>query len=284
MLISVITPVYNRSKLLLNLSNSLMSQTDLNFEWVVVDDGSSDDPRLTIESIKPNCEFDIKFFEQDNMGKHVAVMNALRKSVGDYICIVDSDDELLPNAIEIFKRNLTKYPNFKVFLYLKSFMNDEIVGDEFECEAENVTLNRLLNIKGDKLYVFNRVLVSEAPFPIYNGEKFVTESFMWNKILLNSNAMGMNFIAYKGDYLDDGLTSDYQTLLKKNPNGTFKFVIDNIDLDKKSFELLKQSAYHFQSIISLKTITDAIKLLGIKSVIKLVVLTLIFKTKEKIKK
>ena len=94
-MISVITPTYNRGYIIDNLFNSLKSQTSYDFEWIVIDDGSTDDTYDKLKSMSgENVEFPITIIGQQNKGKHCAVNTGVAKAKGEFVFIVDSDDML----------------------------------------------------------------------------------------------------------------------------------------------------------------------------------------------
>lgn len=102
-LFTVFTPTYNRAHTLGRLYLSLKEQTLLDFEWIVVDDGSSDDTCSLVESWKSeSSSFPIRYFYQANRGKHVATNYAVREAFGFFFIILDSDDTCVPEALERF--------------------------------------------------------------------------------------------------------------------------------------------------------------------------------------
>lgn len=98
MLITVITPLYNRASFLPKLFESLERQTCKDFEWIVVDDGSIDDVHREIERLLP-ASFPVRLLSKENGGKHTAVNMGIRNARGQLVLILDSDDELPPTAI-----------------------------------------------------------------------------------------------------------------------------------------------------------------------------------------
>ena len=114
MLITVFTPTYNRAHLLPQVYESLCKQTFKEFEWVIVDDGSVDDTKNVIDkwtmdngqwtifsNTSDNEEFSIRYFRQENGGKHRAINRGVKEARGELFFIVDSDDMLPPDALEI---------------------------------------------------------------------------------------------------------------------------------------------------------------------------------------
>ena len=90
-LVTVFTPVYNRKNLIGNLYQSLLSQTYKNFEWIIVDDGSTDDIDEIIKSYQNEDRILIRFIKQENGGKHRAINNGVLHAKGELFYIVDSD-------------------------------------------------------------------------------------------------------------------------------------------------------------------------------------------------
>ncbi|WP_327588932.1 glycosyltransferase family 2 protein [Nonomuraea sp. NBC_00507] len=101
MKISIITPTYNRAYTLPFLYESLAHQNG-DFEWVVVDDGSTDETVEVVMGLQRKANFPIKYFRQQaNMGPHVARNRAVQESIGELVGLVDSDDTVLANALDL---------------------------------------------------------------------------------------------------------------------------------------------------------------------------------------
>ena len=100
MLITVLTPTYNRAKLLERLYQSLCQQTYQDFEWIVVNDGSKDNTDEVVQSFVAEKKINILYIKQENGGKHRAVNRGVKEAKGELLFIADSDDWLLPNSLE----------------------------------------------------------------------------------------------------------------------------------------------------------------------------------------
>ena len=101
-MITVFTPTYNRGTLLNRLYQSLSAQSYKDFEWIIVDDGSSDDTALIVELLQSNHfsnDFPILYHKKENGGKHTAINVGVKKAQGDLFFIADSDDILPSNAL-----------------------------------------------------------------------------------------------------------------------------------------------------------------------------------------
>jgi glycosyltransferase involved in cell wall biosynthesis len=99
-MITIFTPTYNRAYSLRRLYDSLCKQTSNDFEWLVVDDGSTDDTENLINSFIADGKVDIRYFKQANGGKHRAINFGVREARGELFFIVDSDDQVTPDAVE----------------------------------------------------------------------------------------------------------------------------------------------------------------------------------------
>ena len=98
-MISIITPTYNRADLLPRVFDSLQKQTSKDFEWLIIDDGSSDNTDEVVNTFT-TTDFNIYYYKKENGGKHTALNYGISRAKGDYILIVDTDDYLTENAIE----------------------------------------------------------------------------------------------------------------------------------------------------------------------------------------
>ena len=108
-MITILTPTYNRAELLKSLFASLCSQTCFDFEWLIVDDGSTDDTSLVVKTFKSD-KFPIRYYLKENGGKHTALNYSHPYIKGELLFIVDSDDILTPDAINTINKNFDLRP------------------------------------------------------------------------------------------------------------------------------------------------------------------------------
>ena len=98
---TVFTPTYNRAYILPRLYQSLREQTCKDFEWMIVDDGSTDDTgKLVAQWEDQNNGFDIHYYKIQNGGKPRAINFGITKANGDFFFMVDSDDHLTTDAVQ----------------------------------------------------------------------------------------------------------------------------------------------------------------------------------------
>jgi len=213
-MITVFTPTYNRAHLLMNLYKSLLKQTQFNFEWVIVDDGSTDNTKQVVDDIlKLNSPFDIRYYYQNNHGKHAAVNLGVDKANGDKFFIVDSDDWLPENAIEkisFYFDSILDKENFAGVGGLRLYPDNKSVGDTFNGNyLDCTTLERAKNkILGDKAEVFYTDILKRFPFPVFDGENFISEELVWARIAkAGYKIRWFNEGIYFCEYLEGGLTN-----------------------------------------------------------------------------
>jgi glycosyltransferase involved in cell wall biosynthesis len=102
---SIITPTYNRAKFINKALESVLKQTFLDFEYIIIDDGSTDNTRGIIETFSDNR---IRYIYQENQERSAARNHGIDLANGEYICFLDSDDYYLENHLEILWQNITK--------------------------------------------------------------------------------------------------------------------------------------------------------------------------------
>lgn len=98
-MISVFTPIYNRKNDLKVLYQSLLNQTYKDFEWVLMDDGSTDGTDYMVKDWIDDGKIHIKYRYQKNQGRFAAFNHAQPYFEGEIMCIVDSDDRILEDGL-----------------------------------------------------------------------------------------------------------------------------------------------------------------------------------------
>src|SRR5215469_10868819 len=102
--ITVMTPTFNRAHTLRRAHASLQAQSLSDFEWLVVDDGSTDGTDELIDELRADSSFPIRYIRQEHAGKHVARNRAVALACGSFFVGLDSDDWFLPAALETLKK------------------------------------------------------------------------------------------------------------------------------------------------------------------------------------
>ena len=226
MRVTVFTPTYNRAHTLAPLYHSLCEQTFLDFEWLIVDDGSTDDTESLIAGwIRDHNEFSIRYYKQPNAGKHTAINRGVSLANGELFFIVDSDDRLPPDALEqidAVENTIKNKSGFAGVCGVKGYFDGRTVGASFDGQILDITTSERekYGVTGDKAEVFYTDILREYPFPVIKGEKFMTEAVVWDRIAHDGYKLRFfNEIVYLCEYRDDGLTARYDELYDKYPIG-----------------------------------------------------------------
>lgn len=227
--ISILTPTYNRGKLLLPLYDSLKNLTFKDFEWLIVDDGSEDDTeQYALSWIEHNiekAEFPIRYIKKSNGGKHTAINRGVREASGELILILDSDDTLPADSLATIAQYYEQCKGYKDCAGVCGLMahhDGQLIGTGFPKDPmyESALQFRYAekgNVTGDLLEVYKTSVMREFPFPEIENEKFCPESLVWNRIANKYKLFCFNKVIYYRDYLDGGLTSKIVRIRMNSP-------------------------------------------------------------------
>lgn len=153
-LVTIFTPVFNRAHTLHRAYESLKNQTFKDFEWIIINDGSTDNTNEVVENYINDNILNIRYYIQENQHKFLTTMKASQKANGKYFAILDSDDALTTNALEILTQEFENSPDSINFVIgYSKYNNEEFLGDIFPlspliCSA--FELRYKYKIKGDK--------------------------------------------------------------------------------------------------------------------------------------
>ncbi|WP_303918336.1 glycosyltransferase family A protein [Treponema berlinense] len=232
-MITVFTPTYNRAYILPKLYESLCNQTCKDFEWLVVDDGSTDETPALLQKWQAEKKIAMNIISRKNGGKSTAINLGIQNANGNLFFIVDSDDFLTDNAIEVIsaaekerEKNSLREIAFSVagYCYRKSNYRTGMVIASSDSPlpeaASSLELAFKYKMSGDKAEVFFTDVLRQFSFPEIPNNKFVPEALVWYRIA----AAGYKLIIkdeaiYQCDYIADGYTQNFKSNLKKNCNG-----------------------------------------------------------------
>lgn len=185
--LTIFTPSYNNGEHIRNLYQRLLKQTCKDFEWFIVDDGSSDDTGDIVSGFQRNADFKIRYSYQENQGKYRACHHGVRECGTELFCCVDADFLLYENTVEIllseWSRFQEKEPVIGIGMPLICRHYDDlsrITGGSFPARTpETGRLSELTSrygYHGETLYMFTANALKELTIPDVPGEKFWTES------------------------------------------------------------------------------------------------------------
>ena len=182
MKLSILTATYNRSNYLPKLYESIKENLKYNVtpEWIIVDDGSTDDTKNIVQGFIDENKVIIKYLYQKNNGKMSAINEAVKMATGDLIVDCDSDDCFTNNSFEIIEKNSEKLlQNEELYglVFLKSEENGKISGKEFSQKEHITTMFDLYfkeDIGGEKIIVYNSKIRKQYSHQLEHNEKFIT--------------------------------------------------------------------------------------------------------------
>ena len=142
-LVSIITPCYNSEKFLDECISSVLNQTYQNWEMLIVDDNSSDNSSILINSYSKKDERIKPHYLNDNIGAAMARNKAISKAKGKYLAFLDSDDVWLPKKLEV-QTNFMKKNNCSFVFSSYSVISDDEKSKYTISVPEKITYKRYL--------------------------------------------------------------------------------------------------------------------------------------------
>lgn len=211
-MITVFTPTYNRGYIIGKLYESLCHQTNPDFEWIIVDDGSTDNTRELIQGFMDEGKIKLRYFQQQNSGKHIAINKGVEMAQGELFFIVDSDDWLRRDALDTIFHYYCQIKDDERFAGVSGVRitpDGQRIGGELDFEVKDCSVLEFsykYNYSGDMAEAYKTSILKQYPFPYIEGERFCGESYVWNQIGKKYILRYINKKIYYCKYLPGGLT------------------------------------------------------------------------------
>ena len=246
MKISVLTPTFNRANFLERVYKSLLKNKEYiqNIEWLIMDDGSTDNTKSVIEKLKDENEIEIKYYYQENQGKMVAINKLVGQATGDLIIDCDSDDYFTKDAFKVIKEEFEKHKeekNIYGLCFLKYDQNGKNMGNNLK--KEKTTMFDLYfkeGETGEKAIVFYSNIRKQYKHELEKNERFVTEARMYHKMDEKYKMICVNEPIMICEYQEKGYTKNISRQFKENPNGYYKYFQEILKKDMKGVTLKKR--------------------------------------------
>ena len=223
--LTIITPTYNRADCLVACWDSLKAQTTKDFQWLIVDDGSTDTTTETVDRFRAeHCGIQVDYIQKENGGKHTALNAAHPYIQGKFVVILDSDDRFVPEAVSSILQAWGRFAADEQvgrIIFLKGYSVEKPI---CYVKNENVPLDTLreprIGIAGrDCCDTFRTELFCKHPFPVFPAERFIGEGAAFFDIELESKGVYINKVIYLCEYREDGLTKAGRKMRLQNPLG-----------------------------------------------------------------
>jgi glycosyltransferase involved in cell wall biosynthesis len=237
-LFTIFIPTYNRAHTLPTALESVKDLSLRNFEVVVIDDGSTDGTADLIQSWQDHANFHIKYLYQENQGKPAAHNQALELAEGAFFITLDSDDSILPDALE----NVLKYwelipenkrDGFAGVGGLCRWDNGQISGSRYPedvMDSNYLEMSRDHNLRGEKREAIRTDVLREFPYPIIEGEKHIRPSMILRRMSLKYQIRFINVPLQINRHAPDGIMAKRFEYRIKNPKGLRLCFYEEINL------------------------------------------------------
>ena len=253
--ITVFTPTYNRAHTLGRLYDSLRRQTCKDFEWLVIDDGSTDGTETLVKTWQSEeSGFAIRYCYKENGGLHTAYNLAIEKTETELCVCIDSDDWMPDNAIEriltVWKENGSN--QVAGIVGPDCFENGEVVGDLLP-DQKTVNLIDLLVGRypihnGDRTNVVRTELYRQfAPMRMFPGEKNFNPHYMHLQISQSYDFLVLNEPLRIVEYQPNGMGANMFRQYKNSPNSFLETRKLYLSFPNTSLQFQLRHTVHFVS-------------------------------------
>lgn len=226
-LFTIITPVYNRADTLGRTIDSIVRQSVRNFEYIIVDDGSTDNIDDVVLPFVKTTDIPTLYIKKDNGGVHTARNAAIIRARGKLLINIDSDDELVENALERLKETWDSIPEDRRHEYREIVArcrdeNGNEIGGLFPENINKMPWNEAVKVcedtKGEHSGCHVTKVLKENLFPEEEGVTFITEAILWDKLFLKYKSWFINDVLRV--YHSDG--SDHLSTALQHPKKTIQ--------------------------------------------------------------
>lgn len=224
--LTVFTPAYNRADLLPRCFESMKRQTNKEFIWMIIDDGSTDNTRALVEGwLKEHLDFEIVYYHKENGGLHTAYNEAIAHIETELCVCIDSDDFMPDNAVERILEFWKAHGSDRVagIVGLDYDLEGNIIGDPLP-DQKTVNLIDLLVgrypiVNGDRTNVVRTALYKKyAPVKVFPGEKNFNPHYMHLQISRECDFLVLNENLRFVDYQPGGMSNSMWRQYRNSPN------------------------------------------------------------------
>ena len=251
--LTIFTPSYNRANTLIRTYKSLQQQTCRDFEWIIIDDGSTDNTNEIVNKwIGDKNDFKIEYFYKENGGLHTGYNLAIEKMHDSVLAVcIDSDDYMPSNAVELIKRKWLNdgSPEYGGIIGLDYDINHKLIGGLLP-EVKSISLIKFLfghyHIKpGDKKIVCRTCLYkSVAPMKVFPGEKNYNPHCMHLEIGKKYEFLVLNEEICTVEYQSGGMTANQLKQYYNSPNSFIEIRNLYLSLPNKEMKFIIRYYIH----------------------------------------
>lgn len=250
--LTVFTPAYNRAHLLSRLYQSLCNQTNTNFNWLIIDDGSIDETKLVVDGWIKEGRIAIQYIYQENQGMHGAHNTAYKNIITELNTCIDSDDYMPINAVDLILKKWETIDSNKVagIIGLDAVPTGNIIGTKFVSELTTLEDFYLKGGKGDKKMVYRTDIIKKYPeYPVFEGEKYVGLGTKYLFIDKDYELATINEVLVIVDYQATGSSNTMFAQYLKYPKGFIYNRITTMQYSKSTKRKFIEAIHYISSSI-----------------------------------
>ena len=224
--LTIFTPAYNRAYTLHLGYEALLRQTCQDFEWLIIDDGSTDNTRELVAGWIKENKIPIRYHYQENQGMHGAHNTAYRLITTELNTCIDSDDYMPDDAVEKIVTFWKKQGSNEVagIIGLDADFQGNIIGTTFTEKQTTLGNFYAQGGKGDKKMIYRTKITNKYPeYPLFKGENYVSLGYKYELIDQDYPLLTLNEVLVKVEYRPDGSSMNMFRQYIKNPQG-FAFI------------------------------------------------------------
>ncbi|AXT59934.1 glycosyltransferase family 2 protein [Aquimarina sp. AD10] len=251
--LTVFTPTYNRAYCLHKCYESLVQQSNQDFLWLIIDDGSGDNTKELVESWIKDNKIAIQYHYQENLGMHGGHNAAYRLIETPLNVCIDSDDSIAEGAVQKILDSwqlIKDEPKFAGLVALDEDQDGKLIGTKIPEHIKETTLYDLYNthgVLGDKKLVYKTEVVKQYPaYPIFKGERFVPLGYLYQLIDQDYKLLPLNEVLCVVEYMTDGSSMNMLKQYRRHPRG-FAFSRKSRMKLAKNFKDKFKNAIHYVS-------------------------------------
>ena len=254
--LTVFTSTYNRANTLSRTYESLRRQSDKDFEWLIVDDGSTDNTEDVVKHwLSADNGFSVRYIKKKNEGFHTGYNTAIANMDSTLAVCIDSDDYMPDDAVEKIhtcwrERGGEQYGGITGLDY---HTDGTLIGG---CFPEGLNAVNLIDFgqgkygvkQGDKKIVVRTDLYKQvAPMKVYPGEKFFNPHYMALEISRKYDFLTLNECLCLVDYQPTGMGANMFRQYKNSPNSFLEIRKQHFSFEGNSFKSQIRNGIHFVS-------------------------------------
>jgi glycosyltransferase involved in cell wall biosynthesis len=254
-MLTIFTPAFNRAHLLPRLYESLCNQTCQDFDWLVVDDGSSDDTKAIVSGWITENKIPITYIYQQNQGMHGAHNTAYRNIKATLNTCIDSDDYMPLNGVALIlsKWKTIDQKRYAGIIGLDALESGAILGSKFTTEFTTLEDFYINGGTGDKKLVYRTDVITKYPeYPIFEGERYVGLGTKYLFVDKDYEMVTLNEVLVIVDYQPTGSSNTMFYQYMKYPKGFIYNRITTMRYSKSTKRKFIEAIHYISSCIILK--------------------------------